>query len=400
MHRITSSAGLRRKSAVCSQSAFKSAFPARTALTAAGCLAFLLLLLFDPAPALEGARRGLSLCGETVIPSLFPFLVLSGFIIQFGLAERLGRWMETATRLLFRLPGCAGTALILGAVGGYPVGAGAVGELRRRGLLSEAEAERLLCFCINSSPAFIIGAVGSGMLHSTAAGILLCAAHLGASFAVGLTLRFGARRLPAENSRPARRPPEEPHGVAETFVVSVTGSIRSVLSIAAFVVLFSSLNALLNDLGVPALLAGLAAHVAPPPSGDPLFYRRAVSGILEVTNGCAAASGGGGMEALLLLSLMLGWAGVSVQFQVVSMVRGSHVSARPFFFTRFLHMFFSALLTFALFLLFPGAVPSAAPTAQVFAWNGSAVSSAFHPAPAVCAMLLVCAILLLSLAQV
>lgn len=398
--RRTASSSLSRKN----KAIPRRQFPGKTALAALCSGAFLLLLLFDPSPALEGARRGLALCGETVIPSLFPFLVLSAFIINCGLAERLGRLMEPLTRLLFRLPGSAGTALILGAVGGYPVGANAVAELREKGLLTQPDSERLLCFCINSSPAFIVGAVGSGLLHNVTAGILLCAAHLAASFAVGIVLRFTARAP----SRPeaAHTPPEAAltakagGGIAETFVGSVTGSIRSVLSIVAFVVLFSSLNSLLADLGLPALLSNFFSAFLPFPAGDPLFYQRAASGILEVTNGCAAAAGGSGLAALLLLALMLGWSGISVQLQVVSMVQHTGISTRPFFFTRFLHMFFSSVFALMLFSLFPKAIPTFAPATQVFAWNPYGITAAVHPVPAVCAMLLVCAALLLSLAQV
>ena len=37
----------------------------------------MLLLIFDSKTALEGARAGIDLCIRTVIPSLFPFFVLS-----------------------------------------------------------------------------------------------------------------------------------------------------------------------------------------------------------------------------------------------------------------------------------------------------------------------------------
>jgi sporulation integral membrane protein YlbJ len=363
------------------------------------CLFFMLLLILTPGPALAGARNGLTICGNTVIPSLFPFLVLSGFIIKSGLADRIGRLLEPATRHIFRLPGSAATALILGAVGGYPVGANAVSQLCKSGSLSKRDGERLLCFCINSSPAFIIGAVGAGLLGSANAGIILCVAHLTASLAIGLVMRVGAPKktvyLPTV---PQRRKADE--GLTSAFVASVTGSIGSILTIAAFVVLFSSLNALLSSIGFTSFLAGLAGRLLPTPISDPSFYSRVVTGILEVTNGCAAAAGSTGMVSLILIAVMLGWSGLSVQFQVISMVKDSGISTRPFILTRLLHMVFSALFTWALFSAFPSAIPVFSPAVQVFDFNPSGISATVHPVPAVCAMLFICAMLLLSVAQV
>ncbi len=368
-------------------------------LTAALCLFFMLLLILMPGPALNGARSGLTICGNTVIPSLFPFLVLSSFIIRSGLADRVGRLIEPAARRIFRLPGSAATALILGAVGGYPVGAAAVSELRKSGLLTKQECERLLCFCINSSPAFIIGAVGAGFLGSTTAGIILYIVHLTASLMIGFIMRFKAPKNSASYA-PVRHKHKHYEGITGALVNSVAGSVNGILAIAAFVVLFSSLTALFTSTGFITFFANLAGSIFPVPTSDPLFYSRAITGIFEVTNGCAAAAGSFGMLSLILTAVILAWSGLSVQFQVISMVKESGLSTRSFILTRFLHMIFSALLTWAIFSVFPSAIPVFSPAVQVFAGNSGSIITAVHPVSAVCAMLFMCAMLLLSLADV
>lgn len=366
-------------------------------LVALLCCLFTLLLLLVPAPALEGARNGLSLCGNTVIPSLFPFLVLSGFIIKSGIANRCGRLFGPVTRRIFRLPGSTGTALILGAIGGYPVGANSVAELHKNGLISKQDGERLLGFNINSSPAFIIGAVGAGFLGSTQAGIMLYIAHLGASFIIGICMAIGASKK--EQSR-MRRGKSSNSGLAEAFVSSVSGSVSSILSIAAYVVLFSSLTTLFDYTGICTFIANIIGKVLPAPAADPFFYNRAIAGVLEVTNGCSASSGSAGIAALILTSVILSWSGLSVLCQVTSMVKDSGLSIRLYVITRLPHMIISGLLTLALFSIFPQAIPADAPIAQVFAFNPTGITTAVHPIPAVCAMLVVCAMLLLSQAQI
>lgn len=369
-------------------------------LAALVAVVFMLLLLITPGPALYGARKGLALCGETVIPSLFPFMVLSSFIIGSGLADTCGRFFEPFTRRVFKLPGCAGTPLILGAIGGYPVGASAVAQLCKSGSLSKRESERLLCFAINSSPAFIIGAVGAGFLGNVKAGILLYIVHLSASMTIGLIMRFFSKSgVPGKGEKETRRKPAPKKNLSTAFVTSVTSSAQSVIAISAFVVLFSSINALMDSTGATAGAASALSKFLPYPSGDPKFFDRIITGILEVTNGCAAAAGSYGMAAVLLTAAALGFSGLSVQFQVISMISEADLSARPFILTRLLHVALSVLFAFILFTIFPSAMPVPRSVAAIAASKAQLIP-AFHSAPAVCAMLFLCALLLLSLATV
>ena len=92
-------------------------------LSAFGAAAFGGGILIAPQAASQGVRDGLTLCGQVVIPSLFPFLALSSFLVQSGLAQRAGHLLEPITKLLFRLPGAAGSAILMSLIGGYPVGA-------------------------------------------------------------------------------------------------------------------------------------------------------------------------------------------------------------------------------------------------------------------------------------
>lgn len=358
-------------------------------LIASLCLGLLLLLLFTPGEGLKGAREGLNLCASIVIPSLFPFLVVCALVVNTGLAQRIGFLFEPVTRKVFKLPGSAAAVLMMGIIGGYPIGAKATAALKKRGALSEEEGNRLLSFCINSSPAFIIGAVGTGMLHSADAGMLLYAAHICASLLLGIVLGFFHRSSGKKTPRQAvkNRP------VSESFVYSVTDSAQSMLYICAFVVLFCALTFILNAAGFLGGAAEFLSKVFPalPDSAD--FFNKAIIGLLEVTNGCAAASSGGGLAALLLISAMLSWSGLSVHFQIMASIGNSGLSARLFILTRILHIIFSVGLTLLFFHFYPVAVPT-------FAAKTAVPTLAFHSAPASVALLVLCALLLLSLVHI
>lgn len=364
----------------------KKAGRVKTAALAVFCLAAAAALLLLPAPTLAGAGAGLALCAGVVIPSLFPFMCLSGFVISSGLARRGGRLLEPLMRRVFRLPGATGIVLGLGIIGGYPVGASAAAELCRSGAITKKEAERLLCFCINSGPAFIIGAVGAGMLKSTKAGFLLYAAHIGASLAVGLLLSLCS---PRGGERKSRRTSAAELRPAAAFVSSVVQAAQSMLAICAFVVLFAAVLSLLRQTGALPWCAAMLVRVFPS-IGEP-FFGSLLTGVFEVTNGCAAAVSPGPAN-LYLISAILSWSGLSVQFQVMSAVGGAGLSTVRFVLTRPLHIVFSLLLTALLFRLFPVALP-------VFAQGAVALVPAFHTAPASAALFFLCGILLLSLAH-
>ena len=138
-----------------------------------------------------------------IVPSLFPFFILSTLVVDLGLAAQLGRAMEKIMRPLFRVDGSCAAAVALGFIGGYPVGARTALQLYQQGQCSKTEAERLLAFCNNSGPAFILGVVGAGIFGDGRVGFLLYLTHALASLMVGLLFRFHGKET---GGRPHRSP--------------------------------------------------------------------------------------------------------------------------------------------------------------------------------------------------
>lgn len=117
----------------------------------------MLTLILDGKTALSGAAEGIGLCLQTIIPSLFPFFVLSSLMTNAffrcsSLLRPLGK--------LCKIPNGAEPLLISGFLGGYPVGAQNVAQFYRDKLLCKTDAQRLLAFCNNAGPAFIFGILG------------------------------------------------------------------------------------------------------------------------------------------------------------------------------------------------------------------------------------------------
>ena len=116
----------------------------RDILLGVGLLWATLALVLWPEQAMEAMRDGIKLCGNVILPSLFPFFVLSSLVVELGMSRYLGRLLEPVMAPLFYVNGNCAAALALGFVGGYPVGARTAIQIYENGQCSRTEAERML----------------------------------------------------------------------------------------------------------------------------------------------------------------------------------------------------------------------------------------------------------------
>ena len=347
-------------------------------------------LLAWPGAVATGVSRGLPICSSVIIPSLFPFLVLAGFLVRSGVSQSLGRRLEKPTRKLFGLPGCCAAGILVGFIGGYPAGGVAVGQLVSQGDITPRQGRRMLRFCVNAGPAFVISAVGAGMLGSVRYGAVLFAAHIAASLLMGIGQRVWmgrhpvVDRVPMEARRPAPRLP-----VSAAFVESVNAACRSLLYMCGFVVLFAALLSLSDASG----LAGFFQPVITRPliwaGADTAEIPNLLAGILEVSCGCVEAAGSGA-AAPFLLGFIMGWGGLSVHCQLAATLHEHKLLDRNFFISRLLHGLLAGGLSLLLFRFVPLPLDVFSPMqdARITPFTTSAAASV--------ALLLMCAMLLLT----
>ena len=311
------------------------------------CLMLLSLLLF-PDQSVTAAKDGVQLCLNVIIPSLFPFFVLSTLCVELGLIRALGSLAGPLMAPLFRVGGACAGAFLLGIVGGYPVGARTAIALYESGQCSRDEAERLMSFCNNSGPAFILGVVGAGIFSSSAAGLWLYGAHVAASILVGLLFRFyGKGTVTVSEFSPAH---SADISVSELFIRAVKDAFSSAMNICAFVIFFTVVIRLLFLTGIITRLASILVLLLGNLGLHQDMAESLLSGAIEMTSGVwslrdMAASLG---NRLCMAAFILGWAGLSVHCQVLSFIGKSGLSTRTYFFGKLLHGIISAVLVFLL----------------------------------------------------
>lgn len=266
-------------------------------------------ILAMPDAARDGMRAGLLLACRSVIPSVFPSLILTDllFSCDTSMIERtVGRLFSRA----FRVSERGAVAWIAGLLAGFPIGAITVANDVRAGRLTKEEGEYLLSFVTNTGPAFLVGGVGLGAFGSVKVGWMLYLLQIPVSVVVGLIFRPRTRVKEHRNDQITSRSPD--------FVSSIVRASENCVRIAGFVCFFSVLSTLISS------------HL---PEGLP---SAAVSAFLEVGNGAVKAAGlASPIPAIPLAAFTVCFSGLSVVCQSLAALSGTGIRNRTFIMGRF-----------------------------------------------------------------
>ena len=323
-----------------------------------GCIT---LILFS-AGAEEGGKSALELCFRVIIPGLFPFMVLSNLFLKTGGATLFEKMAGKITSRLFGLCGSALLPVAGGIMSGYPVGAALTGEMVKRGDISREEGERLLGFCNNPGPMFVMGSVAGMLGCGTYGGVNLWLSQLLGAIAVGFITGRG---------KPVSCTTKGEQISSKVGVSAITNSvkegIRSIITVCGFVVFFAVFLGVLRQAGVYRLVASLIGV-------NEKTAQAALSGVLETTSGIAAAA----KTALPIhiklpfVSMLLGWSGLSVHMQVAAVTGGSGMNLKGYFRGKLLQTVLAPMFTICLMKILPVTVQTAVTPAHVtvklFTW--------------------------------
>lgn len=253
-------------------------------------LCAMLVIIFDTRTAIISAREGVTLCIQTIIPSLFPFFVLTG-VINSCLLGRNSQLLHPLGRIC-KIPKGAESLLILGLLAGYPIGAQLITQAYNEGKLSKSAAQRMLGFCNNAGPAFLFGMV-SPLFASIKTVWVVWGVHILSALITGCI-------LPTEDSSPTQISSCD----AISFPVSLQKAIKATCSVCGWVILFRVILGFCNRWFLWIF---------------PMSTQVLLVGFLELSNGCIMLQNisNKGMR-FLLTGTMLGFGGLCVGMQTIS----------------------------------------------------------------------------------
>ena len=310
--------------------------------------------IFHPEKIAQGVFKGLLLSGQKVIPSLFPFMVFSSCVSKTWVFHSLSKKIEKLTKKIFKVSGVGFSSILLGFLGGYPVGAKSVNDIYSRGLITKNEACRLFCWCSNPSPAFVISAVGVFMFSSYKSGIILYLSSVLSAFVIGFCTRFFEDGKNTDTTYPVFSQPKN------IFTSSVSETSETILGICGWLLTFCSISALIEVM-IPQKTA--------------MTFINCIS---EVTFGCETASAEG--LSLPIISAILGFGGFAVIFQILTYMKNCGLSLRVFICIKALNGALNAFFCSVLMRIFPESTTVSATIIagnQIFSLSHSIITALF-----------------------
>ena len=317
-------------------------------------LLFIFFLLIFSNSNLVATKSGLKLWANSVVPSLFPFLVATELLSYTNVVNFIGRKLDRFMRPIFNVPGISAYPFILGIISGYPVGAKTVCQIYREGLCTKKEAEIMLAYTNNSGPLFIVGTVGISMFGNTTIGLILLFTHILASISVGIILGKLLRKNNdiihsnlEHNFAKTNKKSVSFSSLGEVLGNSILNSIKTILMIGGFVVVFSVIISILNHSG----LLNLFTNIFTPVFGNSDFISGTLTGLVELTNGLNTISNihvKAISTNILICAFLLGFAGISIMLQILSVVSKEQLSIKPYIFGKILQAILATLYTFVI----------------------------------------------------
>lgn len=324
---------------------------------------FTICLVVFSSSNLTATKNGLTLWATCVVPSLFPFFVITNLLSHTKVVSVIGKLLDKFMRPLFNVPGIGGFAFVMGLISGYPVGAKIVADFREKGLVTQDEGERLLAFTNNSGPLFILSSVGIALFGDAKTGLLLLGTHILACITVGIILARFSKRNRFENSYDTIKNKFERKNdsqscnsenitfknLGEVLTSSINSSISTILMIGGFVVIFSVIISILNQTNILDNLSTSLYPILNFLNIDLEFAKPLLSGILELTNGVNLVANIPTKlisQNIVLSAFLLGFGGFSVLLQVYSIVSKTDLSMKKYLVGKFLQGIIAGIYTF------------------------------------------------------
>lgn len=300
-------------------------------------LAAISMIIF-PGIVLNSARQGIALWANTVLPALLPFFICADFMIALGLPAIVGSFFENAFQKIFRTSGSAAFVFIVSITSGYPIGARIIGRMKERGEITDKEGIRMLSFCSTSGPLFMLGAVGAGMLGSTAAGIVIALSHYSAALANGLLFRILNRKAEVNATKSVNHfkyANLAEKSILEILTDSILSSLKTLGIICCYIVIFVYVTDLVEMTGCLNIAGGFSSG----------FFK----GLIEMTVGLYEISLIGTVGLRLkctVAAFLISFGGISIMAQSLSVIGGLKITPFHYTFMKLCHGFLAAAIAY------------------------------------------------------
>lgn len=288
------------------------------------------LLLRFPKESLFCSFTGLQLWFNKMIPTLLPFMILSGIMIRLNLTERFVRLVNPIFKPLFHISGNGVYVIIIGFLCGFPLGAKVIADLYQGHKISKREASFLLSFCNNIGSiyfiSFVLPTLGLQKRLPYLAGMYAIPFFYGICQNLFSKVSFSVQELCSAESNMSSPT------LLDALDDSIMSSLYSIARLGGYMIVFNILNV------IPNIFLYSGAYSA-------VFLRC----FFEITSGISFA----GTLAPLTVLILLPFGGLSCIAQTYSMIKETDLSIKKYLMHKLLLSGITAVYYYLWYLFFP-----------------------------------------------
>lgn len=289
---------------------------------------------------MKNVNFSINLWVNNIFPSLFPFFILSEFLINFGFVEFISELLKGVMQKLFKVKGEASFVFIMSMISGFPSNSKYIKQLYLENKITTDEATKILTFTHFSNPLFILGTLSISFLNNKSLGIIILLSHYISNIIIGLIFRnykpYNIKekvslKKAINNMHNKRIKNNKSFG--QILTESIINGLKTLFIILGIVTIFLCITALISNF----------LHLNPIKDG-------LLKGLFEMTQG---------LKYISILNISLKWktilsvmiisfGGISVHMQIISILSDTDIKYYPFLIARIIHMFLSGLIIYFL----------------------------------------------------
>ena len=297
-------------------------------------------LIIFPKSSIDSILLGANLFIKSVFPTLFPFLILTNILINYGGIRIFGNLFGFAFKKLFNISQNSIFPLLVSFICGYPLGTKYVEEVYEENLIDKNEFNRIVHIASNASPLFIIGTVGFSILNNKNLGYFLLIANYVSCIIVSFFLPYNKSFRSINEKHYFKKN----KNFGDILKSSIENSIKTCSIVGGYIILFSLIREiLLNNIYTEILFNDLPVT------------KSLLIGFFEITNGINLIS-----ETsislnlkLSLISALCSFSGMCIILQCYSFVyKNNNFNLKKYILFKFFQAIIAFIITFILCYFF------------------------------------------------
>lgn len=308
-------------------------------------------IVLAPAVCIKGAEAGLLLWFNKLLPSLFPFIVLTNMLFNMGIIFKLSHFIGPITSKIFKISGSSFLTFLVGLIAGYPTGAKLSKQLLESKNISFTEAQKTFCFANNCGCLFIIGTIGSIFLKDVRLGYFLVFIHFLSAFTMLLLFRFYTPNTQSLTLIKSPNTPSTTPTFSSAFTSAVQNAMDTIVYVGGYIIFFSVIISILKNSTFVQNLITSISHLT---GSSASTLSSLLLGSFEFSNGVAliCQTNDFTLQTFGLISAIIAFGGFCVLFQSAHVLQGSGISLGIYVFSKVFQAIIAYLYTILLLPMF------------------------------------------------